>query len=123
VVDGFSKASASHVLDLGKEKDISDFFLRQRGEQGPEEEEGYESATSATSSAGGDDPDAAVDLPDDYVGRNNRKGERRAVKLDEIGPRFDFSLLKMTEGLPGKEGGVIYHRFGIPFPPKFSATY
>jgi len=110
VVDGLSKTSANNVLDLGKENDIADFFLRQRGEHGPDDE-GYESATSATSSVAGDDPDAAVDLPDDYVGRNNRKGERRAVKLDEIGPRFDFSLLKMTEGLPGREGEVIYHKF------------
>lgn len=101
-------------MDLGKETDIADFFLRQRGENGPEDD-GYESATSATSSAGGDDPDDAVDLPDDYVGRNNRKGQRRAVKLDEIGPRLEFSLLKMTEGLPGKEGSVIYHRHGEYF--------
>jgi len=99
------------MLDLGGEKDIADYFLRQRGENGPEDD-GYESATSATSSIGGDDPDAAVDLPDDYVGRNNRKGQTRAVKLDEIGPRMEFSLLKMTEGLPGKEGSVIHHKFG-----------
>jgi ribosome biogenesis protein SSF1/2 len=111
VVDGISKPASSKVLDLGKEKDIADFFLRPRGDNGPEDE-GYESATSATSSVGGDDPEVAVELPDDYVGRNNRKGQRRAVKLDEIGPRMEFSLLKMTEGLPGKEGSVIYHKFG-----------
>lgn len=111
VVDGISKPSTANTLDLGKEKDIADFILRQKGEAGPDDE-GYESATSATSSIAGDDPEAAVDLPDDYVGRNNRKGQTRAVKLDEIGPRMEFTLLKMTEGLPGKEGSVIYHKFG-----------
>jgi ribosome biogenesis protein SSF1/2 len=27
----------------------------------------------------------AVDLADDYVGRNNKKGQRKAVRLDEVG--------------------------------------
>jgi len=52
-----------------------------------------------------------VDLPADFVGRNNKKGERRAIKLDEIGPRIRLSVLKISEGMPGKEGSVIYHRF------------
>jgi ribosome biogenesis protein SSF1/2 len=119
VVDGISKTSANNVLDLGNEKDIADFFLRQQGDNGPEDQ-GYESATSATSSVVGDDPDTAVDLPGDYVGRNNRKGQKRAIKLDEIGPRLEFSLLKMTEGLPGKEGSVVYHKFGMYY--SFAST-
>ena len=69
------------------------------------------SAASSASSAAGDDGDA-VDLADDYVGRDNRKGQKRAVKLDEIGPRMELRLIKVVEGLPGKEGGVLYHEFG-----------
>jgi ribosome biogenesis protein SSF1/2 len=63
------------------------------------------------SSAAGDDGDA-VSLAGDYVGRNNRRGQKKAVKLDEIGPRMELRLIKITEGLPGKEGGVIYHDIG-----------
>ena len=45
---------------------------------------GYGSA-SAASSVGEEDSDNAVSLPMDYVGQNNKKGERRAVRLDEVG--------------------------------------
>jgi len=93
-------------LDLGNEKDVADFLLRKRGE--PDPGGGYESAASDVSSVAGDDGDA-VSLAGDYVGRNNKKGQRKAVKLDEIGPRMELRLIKITEGLPGKEGGVIYH--------------
>jgi len=98
----------SEFLDLGNEKDIADFLLRKRGEAGPDG--GYESAASSTESVAGDDADA-VNLADDYVGRNNKKGQRRAVKLDEVGPRMELRLIKITEGVPGKEGSVIYHEF------------
>jgi ribosome biogenesis protein SSF1/2 len=40
-----------------------------------------------------------------YVGRNNRRGQKRAVRLDEIGPRMEMRLVKITKGVPGKEGG------------------
>ncbi|KZT69044.1 Brix-domain-containing protein [Daedalea quercina L-15889] len=107
-----SKASSASkgYLDLGNEKDVADFFLRKKGDPGPSSD-GYESAASSASSAGGDDGDA-VSLADDYVGRNNKKGQKRAVRLDEIGPRMELRLIKITEGLPGREGGVIYHEFG-----------
>ncbi|KAJ7582593.1 Brix domain-containing protein [Mycena floridula] len=107
VLDGV-KQSSSGVLDLGNEKDVADFLLRRKGEQGPDG--GYESAASSTESVAGDDGDA-VDLADDYVGRNNKKGQKRAVKLDEVGPRMELKLVKITEGVPGKEGAVIYHEF------------
>jgi hypothetical protein len=97
------------ALDLGSEKDIADFVLRRRGAAS----DGYESALSDASSAAGDDGDAAVDLADDYVGRNNKKGQKRAVRLDEIGPRIELRLVKITEGIPGKPGAVIYHQFGV----------
>ncbi|TFK54815.1 Brix-domain-containing protein [Heliocybe sulcata] len=104
-----SKSTKSGFLDLGNEKDVADFLLRKRGEPGPDGE-GYESAASSASSAAGDDGDA-VSLADDYVGRNNKRGSKRAVRLDEIGPRMELRLIKISEGLPGKEGGVIYHEF------------
>ncbi|KAL7283275.1 hypothetical protein ACG7TL_002704 [Trametes sanguinea] len=104
------KSSSSHAtLDLGNEKDVADFLLRRKGEPGPSSD-GYESAASSASSAAGDDADA-ISLADDYVGRNNKKGQKRAVKLDEVGPRMELRLIKVVEGVPGKEGGVLYHEF------------
>lgn len=104
------EGATSSVLDLGNEKDVADFLLRKRGEPGPDG--GYESAASSTESVAGDDGDA-VDLAEDYVGRNNKKGQRRAVRLDEVGPRMELRLIKITEGVPGKEGAVMYHEFGM----------
>lgn len=113
VLDGAtSKSTSTHgFLDLGNEKDVADFLLRKKGEPGPSSD-GYESAASSASSVGGDDVDA-ISLADDYVGRNNKKGQKRAVRLDEIGPRMELRLIKIAEGMPGKEGNVIYHEFGM----------
>ena len=109
VVEGVTSSSGGGLLDLGNEEDVADFLLRGRGEHGPDG--GYESAASTTESVAGDEGDA-VSLADDYVGRNNKKGQRRAVRLDEIGPRMELKLVKITEGVPGKDGDVIYHEFG-----------
>jgi ribosome biogenesis protein SSF1/2 len=98
------------MLDLGNEQDVADFLLRKTGEPGPDG--GYESAASSTESVAGDDGDA-VDLAEDYVGRNNKKGQRKAIRLDEVGPRMELRLIKITEGVPGKEGAVMYHEFGM----------
>ncbi|KAF9052711.1 Brix domain-containing protein [Panaeolus papilionaceus] len=98
--------NTSGVLDLGNEKDVADFLLRARGMPGPD---GYESASSAESEAG--DDGNAVDLAGDYVGRNNKRGQRRAVRLEEVGPRMELRLIKIAEGVPGKEGAVLYHEF------------
>ena len=106
-----SKSSIPGVLDLGREQDVADFVLRRRGEAGPDED-GYESAASSASSAAGDDDADAVSLTSDYLGRNNKKGTKRAVRLDEIGPRMELRLVKITEGVPGKDGAVLYHSFG-----------
>ena len=53
-----------------------------------------------------------VSLPMDYVGQNNKKGEWWAVRLDEVGPWMELKLVKIVEGILGKEGSVIYHEFG-----------
>ena len=97
-------------MDLGNERDVADFLLRKKGELDPGG--GYESAASDVSSVAGDEGDA-VSLASDYVGRNNKKGQKKAIKLEEIGPRMELRLIKIAEGLPGKEGGVIYHDIGL----------
>lgn len=107
ILESTTKGTTS-MLDLGNEKDVADFLLRKTGEPGPDG--GYESAASSTESVAGDDGDA-VDLAEDYVGRNNKKGQRRAIRLDEVGPRMELRLIKITEGVPGKEGAVMYHEF------------
>lgn len=104
-------STPSGLLDLGREQDIADFLLRKKGESGPDGD-GYESAASSASSAAEDDGDA-ISLAEDYVGRNNKRGQKRAVRLDEIGPRMELRLIKITEGVPGKEGAVMYHSFGV----------
>jgi len=43
-------------------------------------------------------------LMEDYVGRNNRKGQKHAVGLDEIGLRMETGLVRTTEGVPRREG-------------------
>jgi len=107
------------VIDLGNEKDVADYVLRAHG--GPRSSAsasvgggggGYETAASEMSSAAEDEAEDVVSLAEDYVGRNNRKGQKRAVRLDEIGPRMEIRLVKITEGVPGREGVVIYHEFG-----------
>ncbi|KAF8797866.1 Brix-domain-containing protein [Phlegmacium glaucopus] len=111
ILEGTTHSSTKNtigMLDLGNEQDVADFLLRKTGEPGPDG--GYESAASSTESILGDDGDA-VDLAEDYVGRNNKKGQRRAIRLDEVGPRMELRLIKITEGVPGKEGAVMYHGF------------
>lgn len=103
LLDGTRKARGGSVLDLGNEKDVADFILKQGGP-------GYESASSYASDAE-DNAENKVELPSDYLGRNNRKGEQRSVSLEEIGPRMELKLLKVSEGMPGKEGAVIWNRF------------
>lgn len=99
-----SSGGKKKTLDLSNHQDVADFLLN-KGVSG------YESASSAVSSAG-EESDNAVSLPTDYVGRNNKKGERRAVRLDEIGPRMELRLVKIVEGVPGKDSSVIFHQFG-----------
>jgi len=35
------------------------------------------------------------------------------VGLDEIGPWMERQLVKITDGVPGREGVVTYHECGI----------
>lgn len=97
--------SVRGTLNLGNEKDVADYLLGVR-----DGEDGYETAGSTSAASEGEE--ASVRLASDYTGRNNRRGEKRAVRLDEIGPRLELRLVKITEGVPGKEGAVLYHEFG-----------
>lgn len=106
-IAGGSSVRGGSGLNSGNVKDVADYLLR----TGPTND-GYETATSGASSAGEEDEQTSVRLASDYTGRNNRKGEKRAVRLDEIGPRLELRLVKITEGIPGKEGAVLYHEFG-----------
>lgn len=96
-------------LDLGNVRDVADYLLGQRGDG----DDGYETAGSTSAASEGEE--ASVRLASDYTGRNNRRGEKRAVRLDEIGPRMELRLVKIAEGTPGKEGAILYHEFG-PYP-------
>ncbi|KAI0295537.1 Brix domain-containing protein [Russula brevipes] len=97
---GGTPAGTGAVLDLGNERDVADYVLRLHGVV---VDGGYETAAS--------EEEDVVSLAEDYVGRNNRKGQKRAVRLDEIGPRMEIKVVKITEGVPGKDGAVIYHEF------------
>jgi ribosome biogenesis protein SSF1/2 len=107
-----TSAGTRGVVDLSREKDIADYVLRLSGAGTTD---GYESAASDASSAAGEDDAEAIALASDYVGRNNKKGSKRAVRLDELGPRMELRLVKITEGMPGREGEVIFHEFGELF--------
>jgi ribosome biogenesis protein SSF1/2 len=106
ILEGPKSLRGGSVLDLGGEQDVADYILRQVGA------DGYETASSAVSDVGEDGEGNKIELAGDYVGRNNRKGQQRSVRLEEVGPRMELRLLKVTEGTPGKEGAVIWHRFG-----------
>lgn len=105
---GGGGGSSGAMLDLGNERDVADYVLRAQGGTA----DGYESAATSDVSSAAEDEADVVSLAEDYVGRNNRKGQKRAVRLDEIGPRMELRLVKITEGLPGRESAVIYHEFG-----------
>lgn len=109
---GSVSGGGGRKLDLGNERDVADYLLHTRGRDG---EDGYETAGSTSAASEVDAEEMSIRLASDYTGRNNRKGEKRAVRLDEIGPRLELRLVKITEGVPGKDGAVIYHEFGTSF--------
>lgn len=101
--------------DLTKADDIADYLLRRRGSSPSSETtgSGYDSMSESEASEAESDSNA-VELPEDYVGRGNRKGERKAVRLLETGPRLELQLVKIVEGLVGSkrgEGQTVYHHF------------
>ncbi|GAA94024.1 uncharacterized protein L969DRAFT_92956 [Mixia osmundae IAM 14324] len=114
------------VVSLASAHDISDYVLQRAGlSESPVREGtpssvgtgGFDAAISSASEASSDeeDPDSkAVSLPQDYVGRGNRRSEKRAIKLTELGPRLELGLTKIEEGVTGagskgEAGSVLFH--------------
>ena len=79
--------------DIGHLQDVSEFVAQAGYGSESEGEEGQE---------------RQVKLAQKYTGRGNAEDSRSAVRLHEIGPRFDLELVKIQEGL--SEGAVLYHR-------------
>ena len=79
----------SEVPDLSNCRDISEYIMRDGGASDTEVEE-----------------DSVVTLAQDY-GRMNRKDNRRALQLVEIGPRLRLSLIKILDGFCA--GKTLYH--------------
>lgn len=119
---GGGGARGKGILDLGRAEDISDYILRHEG-LGFLTSDSEQSDGSAASDAGSnsgasgseeDEKKGKVRLAGDYVGRGNRgvKGEKRAVRLVELGPRMELGLIKVEEGVG--EGEVLFHEMGSP---------
>ncbi|BEI82086.1 hypothetical protein CcaverHIS002_0212460 [Cutaneotrichosporon cavernicola] len=92
----------SKAPDLTRADDIADYLLRRRGSSPGSE--GYDSMSESEAS----------EAERDYVGRGNREGERKAVRLLETGPRLELQLVKIVEGLVGSkrgEGQTVFHHF------------
>ncbi|ORY27467.1 putative rRNA binding protein [Naematelia encephala] len=100
--------------NLATTDDIADYLLRRPGTPGSEVgTAGYDSMSETDASEAESDTNA-VELPEDYVGRGNKKGERKAVRLVETGPRMELKLIKVVEGLVGSkkgEGETVFHEF------------
>ncbi|KAJ3147319.1 hypothetical protein HDU89_005669 [Geranomyces variabilis] len=95
-VTGVSKSVKSiiqtDVPELGRYDDVSDYILR-----------GAFASESDVEDAG----ESTVTLSQNYVGKGNKMAEQRAIRLVEMGPRLQLSLLKIQNGLC--EGEVLYH--------------
>ena len=58
--------------------------------------------------AEGKEREDVVSIEEGYVRRNNQKRQKRAVRVDEIGPRMEIRRVKVTEGALGIECALIY---------------
>jgi ribosome biogenesis protein SSF1/2 len=119
-----SKPTTGRKVDLGSAEDIADYLLRKNRADSstPSDASGYTAGTgtnydsaSETDASEAESDSNAVELPEDYVGRGNKKGSRKAVRLVEMGPRMELRLVKIVEGLVGSkkgEGETVFHEFG-----------
>ncbi|KAG2781447.1 hypothetical protein JG687_00005719 [Phytophthora cactorum] len=90
------------VPNLNKLEDISEYVL------------GNGAGIGSASDSEVDDEASHVTLPDSFRGRGNRKAEKSAVRLTEIGPRLTLSLTKVERGIC--EGDVLYHAYRTKTP-------
>ncbi|KAG0240179.1 hypothetical protein BGW41_007161 [Actinomortierella wolfii] len=94
VSKSIKRVITTNVPDLTGFDDISDYVLR---------------GAYASESDIEDGPESHVTLAQDYVGRNNRRQEQRAIKLHELGPRMELRLIKIQAGMC--DGEVMYHDY------------
>ncbi|SCV67113.1 BQ2448_5759 [Microbotryum intermedium] len=114
---GSAVGKGKGVLDLSRAQDIADYILRHDGMGfvGTSDSEMSDQSELGSQSGGEnseeDEKKGKVRLPGEYVGRGNRgkgvRGEKRAVRLVELGPRMELGLFKIEEGVG--EGEVIFH--------------
>jgi ribosome biogenesis protein SSF1/2 len=116
VLGATTNSKTRKTPNLSSADDIADYLLRRTGTPGSETSTaGYDSMSETDASEAESDTNA-VELPEDYVGRGNRKGERKAVRLVETGPRLELRLIKVVEGLVGSkrgEGETVFHDIGV----------
>jgi ribosome biogenesis protein SSF1/2 len=116
VASASSTRKSKPLPNLGDAQDISDYILARNGLGFVASASDVESDLSdvEASDLGSENEEASgkvVRLPQDYVGRGNRKSEKRAVKLVELGPRLELGLVKVEDGVDGK-GEVLFHQLG-----------
>ena len=107
--------ASRHTPVLSNTDDIADYLLKRVSTPGSEGAgtTGYD-PLSDTDASEAESEGNAVELPEDYVGRGNKRGERKAVRLVETGPRMELRLIKVVEGLVGSkkgEGETVFHEF------------
>ena len=124
----FAALRAKGLPDLRNAQDISDYILN-HGEMGF-----LSSASEGESDASGGEEDPVtgenskqIELAHAYVGRANKRlghstgGEKRAVRLTELGPRMELGLVKIEDGIGDGKGEVLFHEF-IHKTPKEAAA-
>ena len=125
----FAALRAKGLPDLRNAQDISDYILN-HGEMGF-----LSSASEGESDASGGEEDPVtgenskqIELAHPYVGRANKRlgstaggGEKRAVRLTELGPRMELGLVKIEDGIGDGKGEVLFHEF-IHKTPKEAAA-
>lgn len=94
------------LVNLGNATDIAEYVIRGSQAAGGEDTDTSEAESEAEDMA---DPQNAVQLSHNYVGRGNAANAQRAVRLREIGPRMELRLVKVEEGLNGSS--VLYHDY------------
>lgn len=92
------------VPNLSGYNDIADFVLhsRNRARTGGSDYAGYSSESEID-----DLPGSKIMLPDDFL--DKKKNTNVALRLHELGPRMNLSLVKIEEGLC--RGNVVHHEY------------
>mmetsp|Transcript_2308 Transcript_2308/g.3164 ORF Transcript_2308/g.3164 Transcript_2308/m.3164 type:complete len:421 (+) Transcript_2308:28-1290(+) len=94
-------SSKRKLPNLHKVQDIADYVTGQSISGGAS----VTSDAAPSDSEAEDDPRHTIELPDSYMGQ--RKAQKSALKLVELGPRLTLSLVKVEKGLG--QGDVLYH--------------